>query len=80
MQGLTQGSITRHLFKLAGFMIFTMVFQTLYLLADVPISTFAERIFAAQDYSTRRRTNNQEPRAHANGQRLTTNDLVLGTE
>ena len=35
MQDLTQGSITRHLFKLAGFMIFTMVFQTLYLLADL---------------------------------------------
>lgn len=35
MQDLTQGSITRHLLKLAGFMIFTMIFQTLYLLADL---------------------------------------------
>jgi putative MATE family efflux protein len=35
MQDLTQGSITRHLLKLAGFMMFTMIFQTLYLLADL---------------------------------------------
>ena len=35
MQDLTQGSITKHLLKLAGFMMFTMVFQTLYLLADL---------------------------------------------
>jgi Na+-driven multidrug efflux pump len=35
MNDLTQGSITRHLLKLAGFMMFTMIFQTLYLLADL---------------------------------------------
>jgi putative MATE family efflux protein len=35
MHDLTQGSITRHLLKLAGFMMFTMIFQTLYLLADL---------------------------------------------
>jgi putative MATE family efflux protein len=35
MQDLTTGSLTRHLFATAGFMLFTMVFQTLYFLADL---------------------------------------------
>jgi putative MATE family efflux protein len=32
---LTTGSLARHLFATAGFMLFTMVFQTLYFLADL---------------------------------------------
>ena len=32
---LTTGSITRHLFKTTGFMLVTMVFQTLYFLIDL---------------------------------------------
>lgn len=35
MQDLTTGSLTRHLFNTAGFMLFTMMFQTLYFLADL---------------------------------------------
>jgi putative MATE family efflux protein len=35
MHDLTTGSIARHLFKTAGFMLVTMVFQTLYLLVDL---------------------------------------------
>lgn len=35
MQDLTSGSITRHLLKTAGFMLVTMVFQTLYFLIDL---------------------------------------------
>lgn len=35
MNDLTSGSITRHLFSTAGFMLFTMAFQTLYFLADL---------------------------------------------
>jgi putative MATE family efflux protein len=35
MQDLTTGSITRHLLKTAGFMLVTMVFQTLYFLVDL---------------------------------------------
>jgi putative MATE family efflux protein len=35
MQDLTTGSISRHLLKTTGFMLVTMVFQTLYFLADL---------------------------------------------
>src|SRR5918995_2719018 len=35
MQDLTTGSITRHLLKTTGFMLVTMVFQTLYFLVDL---------------------------------------------
>jgi putative MATE family efflux protein len=35
MQDLTTGSITRHLLKTAGFMLVTMIFQTLYFLIDL---------------------------------------------
>ncbi len=35
MQDLTTGSLVRHLFATAGFMLFTMIFQTLYFLADL---------------------------------------------
>src|SRR5262245_4238918 len=35
MQDLTNGPITRHLLKAAGFMLVTMVFQTLYFLIDL---------------------------------------------
>lgn len=35
MQDLTTGSITRHLLKTTGFMLVTMVFQTLYFLIDL---------------------------------------------
>jgi putative MATE family efflux protein len=35
MQDLTQGSITRHLLKTTGFMLVSMVFQTLYVLVDL---------------------------------------------
>ncbi len=35
MQDLTTGSIPRHLFKTASFMLVTMVFQTLYVLVDL---------------------------------------------
>ena len=35
MQDLTTGSITRHLLKTAGFMLVTMIFQTLYFLVDL---------------------------------------------
>jgi putative MATE family efflux protein len=35
MQDLTTGSITRHLLKTSGFMLVTMVFQTLYFLVDL---------------------------------------------
>src|SRR5262245_2185508 len=35
MQDLTSGSISRHLFKTAGFMLVTMIFQTLYFLVDL---------------------------------------------
>ena len=35
MQDLTTGSVTRHLLKTAGFMLVTMVFQTLYFLIDL---------------------------------------------
>src|SRR6266508_4597441 len=35
MQDLTTGSISRHLLKTAGFMLVTMVFQTLYFLVDL---------------------------------------------
>ncbi len=35
MHDLTKGSIARHLFATGGFMLFTMLFQTLYFLADL---------------------------------------------
>src|SRR5436189_6454820 len=35
MQDLTTGPITRHLLKTTGFMLVTMVFQTLYFLVDL---------------------------------------------
>src|SRR4029450_11015005 len=35
MEDLTTGSITRHLMKTTGFMLVTMVFQTLYFLVDL---------------------------------------------
>lgn len=35
MNNLTSGSLTRHLFSTAGFMLFTMAFQTMYFLADL---------------------------------------------
>lgn len=35
MNDLTQGSLARHLFATGGFMLFTMIFQTLYFLADL---------------------------------------------
>jgi putative MATE family efflux protein len=35
MQDLTTGSLTRHLLKTSSFMLFTMVFQTLYFLIDL---------------------------------------------
>src|SRR5204862_2307042 len=35
MQDLTTGSLTRHLLKTTGFMLVTMVFQTLYFLVDL---------------------------------------------
>ena len=35
MRDLTTGSLARHLFATAGFMLFTMVFQTMYFLADL---------------------------------------------
>ena len=35
MQDLTSGSSPRHLFKTAGFMLVTMLFQTLYFLVDL---------------------------------------------
>jgi putative MATE family efflux protein len=35
MQDLTSGSITRHLLKTAGFMLVTMMFQTMYFLIDL---------------------------------------------
>jgi Na+-driven multidrug efflux pump len=35
MQDLTTGSLTRHLLKTSRFMLFTMVFQTLYFLVDL---------------------------------------------
>src|SRR3954466_9134878 len=35
MQDLTIGSITRHIVKTTGFMLVTMVFQTLYVLVDL---------------------------------------------
>lgn len=35
MNDLTTGSLARHLFATAGFMLFTMVFQTFYFLADL---------------------------------------------
>jgi putative MATE family efflux protein len=35
MQDLTRGSVTRHLLKTTGFMLVTMVFQTLYFLVDL---------------------------------------------
>jgi putative MATE family efflux protein len=35
MQDLTSGSLTRHLLKTAGFMLVTMIFQTLYFLIDL---------------------------------------------
>lgn len=35
MQDLTSGSLTRHLLKTTGFMLVTMLFQTLYVLADL---------------------------------------------
>jgi putative MATE family efflux protein len=35
VQDLTTGSVTRHLLKTTGFMLVTMVFQTLYFLADL---------------------------------------------
>jgi putative MATE family efflux protein len=35
MQDLTSGSVTRHLLKTTGFMLVTMVFQTLYFLVDL---------------------------------------------
>src|SRR5215211_5688547 len=35
MQDLTTGSLTRHILKTAGFMLVTMIFQTLYFLVDL---------------------------------------------
>ena len=35
MQDLTTGSVTRHLLKTTGYMLVTMVFQTLYFLVDL---------------------------------------------
>ena len=35
MNDLTKGSLARHLFATGGFMLFTMLFQTLYFLADL---------------------------------------------
>jgi Na+-driven multidrug efflux pump len=35
VQDLTTGSVTRHLLKTTGFMLVTMIFQTLYFLADL---------------------------------------------
>jgi hypothetical protein len=35
MEDLTTGSISRHLLKTTGFMLVTMVFQTLYFLVDL---------------------------------------------
>ena len=35
MQDLTTGSVSRHLLKTTGFMLVTMVFQTLYFLIDL---------------------------------------------
>ena len=35
MQDLTTGPLTRHLLKTTGFMLVTMVFQTLYFLVDL---------------------------------------------
>ena len=35
MQDLTVGSVTRHLLKTTGFMLVTMIFQTLYFLVDL---------------------------------------------
>src|SRR5688500_6100358 len=35
MHDLTTGSVTRHLLKTTGFMLVTMLFQTLYFLADL---------------------------------------------
>ena len=35
MQDLTTGSLTRHLLKTSSFMLFTMVFQTMYFLVDL---------------------------------------------
>src|SRR6188508_3364153 len=35
MQDLTTGSLSRHLLKTTGFMLVTMVFQTLYFLVDL---------------------------------------------
>ena len=35
MEDLTTGSISRHLMKTTGFMLVTMVFQTLYFLVDL---------------------------------------------
>ena len=35
MQDLTTGSVTRHLLKTTGFMLVTMVFQTLYFIVDL---------------------------------------------
>src|SRR4029450_872230 len=35
MEDLTTGSITRHLMKTTGFMLVTMIFQTLYFLVDL---------------------------------------------
>ena len=35
MEDLTRGSIVRHLLKTTGFMLVTMVFQTLYFLIDL---------------------------------------------
>ena len=35
MEDLTTGSIFRHLLKTTGFMLVTMVFQTLYFLVDL---------------------------------------------
>src|SRR5687767_7230043 len=35
MQDLTTGSLTRHLLKTSSFMLFTMIFQTLYFLVDL---------------------------------------------
>ena len=35
MQDLTTGSVTRHLLKTTGFMLVTMIFQTLYFLSDL---------------------------------------------
>src|ERR671919_157159 len=35
MEDLTTGPVSRHLFKTAGFMLVTMIFQTLYFLVDL---------------------------------------------